>query len=388
MDLDTFRQLLTPDGAAALTRAAALTPTDATFLFCFEKVRKHHPAELAKAAVETVILRAKARDKFPHAERMFFTREALEQASAWPVSTHRARRFARFGTVADLGCGIGADALALATVVPNVVAIDRDPLRAAMAAANALETASIRVELGDVLLDPIPTCDAAFCDPARRADGKRFLSVADYTPPPAAVVARFPAGFPIAFKLAPGVPHADLDGFDGEAEFVSLGGELKECVLWLGPFRTVRRRATVLPTGASLTADVPLDPPVVTEPQRFVLDPDPAVTRSGLLPKLAAEVGASLLDDRSVFLTSDRFTPTPFAAGYEVEASLPYHAKRLNEVLRQRDVGRVTPVRHGSDLSADDLMKRLKLTGGDHRFVLLTEVGGRPHVLVARRVAA
>lgn len=82
MELATFRQLLAPAGARALADAAALAPTDATFLACATALRKAHPPELARAALETVLLRARARAKFAAADRMFFTREALEQATA------------------------------------------------------------------------------------------------------------------------------------------------------------------------------------------------------------------------------------------------------------------------------------------------------------------
>src|SRR3954469_8193483 len=106
MNLDTFRQLLTPAGDAALAEAVSLVPAEANFLACFEALRKRHPPELAKAALETAILRIKARDKFALADRMYFTREALEQATGEIVARHRARRFAHFQCVADLCCGI------------------------------------------------------------------------------------------------------------------------------------------------------------------------------------------------------------------------------------------------------------------------------------------
>src|SRR5687767_8218223 len=127
MNLDTFRQLLAPAGRAALADAVALAPTEAAFLACFESLRKRHPPELAKAALETAILRIRARDKFTRADRMYFIREALEQATSEPVARHRARRFSRFECVADLCCGIGGDALAFAAAGVRVEAIDNDP---------------------------------------------------------------------------------------------------------------------------------------------------------------------------------------------------------------------------------------------------------------------
>ncbi|HEY1188938.1 MAG TPA: hypothetical protein VGE74_14885, partial [Gemmata sp.] len=137
MNLDDFRALLLPAGQRLLAQAVALQPTEPTFLACADVLRKHHPPALARAALETALLRIKAREKFTDADRMYFTRESLEQSTSEPVARHRAARFAPFGHVADLCCGIGADALALARIGLRVEAIDLDPLRAEMCAANA-----------------------------------------------------------------------------------------------------------------------------------------------------------------------------------------------------------------------------------------------------------
>src|SRR5204862_124898 len=77
------------------------------FLSCFNRLHKLYPAELARAALETALLRQRARAKFSHADAMYFTREALEQASGEAVSRYRAERFVPFGRVGDFCCGIG-----------------------------------------------------------------------------------------------------------------------------------------------------------------------------------------------------------------------------------------------------------------------------------------
>ena len=192
MDLDTFRALLTPGGQALLAEAAALGPTEATLLPCITRLRRRHPAlepALVAAALEQVILRGKAAGKFARAERMYFTREGLEQATGEAVARHRARRYAPFGPVADLACGLGGDALALARD-HAVVAVDRDPLRLALARENA-RVYGVAARLTPVLADladlPPPRADALFCDPGRRVAGpggsRRVFAAAGYQPP-------------------------------------------------------------------------------------------------------------------------------------------------------------------------------------------------------------
>ena len=93
MDLATFHVLLTPDGQGALAAAAALRPAEATFLRCFEQLRKRHPPALAKAALETVLLRAKARDKFALADRLFLLSPSPTRVMAeLPIPHPRSKR--------------------------------------------------------------------------------------------------------------------------------------------------------------------------------------------------------------------------------------------------------------------------------------------------------
>lgn len=388
MNLAAFHELLTPIGQAALTRAAALGPTEATFLACFEKLRKDYPPELTKAAIETVILRGKARVKFTQAERLYLTREALEQASGEVVARHRAARFAPFGVVADLCCGIGGDALALASQGLTVHAVERDPLRAAMTRANAAAVGldeRICVHEADALSVELPPVRAVFADPSRRDGGNRHLDPENYTPPLSAIRARFARDFPLGVKIAPGVAWDQIVGVGSEVEFVSVNGELKECVLWFGPLRTTTRRATVLPAGLSLTADKP-SAPTLGAVKEYVFEPDPAVVRAGLAGLLAEQLGLHALDQTVMLLSGSVPVVSPFVTCYHVDWTDHYHPRRLNDYLRRHAVGRVTPVQIGSRIDPREVMRSLKLDGPDHRAVILTRMAGEQCMIVGERI--
>jgi hypothetical protein len=362
MDLASLEQLHTPAGEAALA------------------------AELARAALQTAMLRRRAHEKFTLADRMFFVREALEQASGEVVARHRARRFAGLEVVGDFCCGIGGDAIALAGRGP-IVAVDCDPLRLAMAGHNlavyGLRERAVLIE-GDVLRIDLPRLDGLFVDPDRRTGGRRQLSIEACRPALDTLRGRLPGALPMAVKLAPGVSWSELARFDGEAEFVSLEGELKECVLWLGPLRGPARRATLLPGGDTLTAESPAEPPPSSLPRAYLYEPDPAVLRAGLVADLALRLGAALIDPHIAYLTADRAIDTPFARHFAIEAALPFHLGRLREYLRQHGVGRVTVSRRGSPIEPEELIRKLKLKGSEARTVVLTQVQGRPYALVVR----
>ncbi|OWK43839.1 class I SAM-dependent methyltransferase [Fimbriiglobus ruber] len=386
MDLATLEQLLTPPGRAALAAAAELELSETKYPAHFDRLRKHFGPDLARAALDTAMLRVKARTKFARAGEMFFTRDTLEMATSETVARYRAGWFAAYPTVADLCCGIGGDALALAAAGRTVVAVDNDPLRLRMAEVNlAAHGLSARFLRADILTDDLPPCDAWFADPERRAGGRRKLSVHEYAPPVRSILARLPPGAPIAVKVAPGLPREELSDFDADPEFISLDGELKECVLRFGPLRTGHVRATVLPGPHTLTGG-PTDQADVRPVAAYLYDPDPAVTRGGLVAALAVPLGAHQIDPMIAFLSADHLAPTPFAAAYRVEETLPFHAKRVGAWLAARGVGRVTMVKRGSSVDTDELAAKWKLRGTEHRAVILTRAAGQAVAIVAVRV--
>ncbi len=389
MELATFRELLTVTGQKVLAAAVAWEPTEASFLSHFEKLRKDYPPLLAKAALETAVLRVRAREKFAGADAMYFTREALEQSSREEVAQHRAARFAPYPVMADLGCGIGGDALTLAATGLSVHAIESDPLRAAMAEANAAAlglAGRVRVQQADALVVPLNEVQAAFADPGRRAGVRRYLDPEEGEPPLSAILGRFPTHFPIGVKIAPGVDRDALARLDAEAEFISFQGEMKECLLWFGPLRTTTRRATVLPSGQSLNADEPSPELPLAEVQEYVYDPASAVVRADLAGFLAEQHELLPVDHTVALFTGSQVVESPLLTGYQVHYSDRFHVGRLRDHLRLNGVGRITIVKRGSMIDAEQWLKKLKLEGSEHRFVLLTRVAGEQAMIVGQRL--
>ncbi len=398
MNLETFAALRSATGQAVLAELAARHWSEADVLRELTRLRAHYPADLARAAIEQTLLRKRAQAKFSQADRLYFTREALEQATSEPVATHRARRLADYAHVADICCGIGGDLLALAAVGPSVTAVDRDELRLALAAANAAALGvdqRVRFVCADVLSTSPPLADALFCDPGRRTGRRRRFAVEQYEPPLAHILtwqARTPA---LAVKLSPGVNLAELPHTPGyEVEFTSLNGELKEATLWCGPLATMPRRATVLQpaaTGpspgltATMTADTMPPPSRLAPPGSFLYEPDPAIIRAGLVTKLATQLDAAQLDADIAYLTADQHVTTPFARIWRVLEWLPFNLKRLRARLHELDAGAVTVKKRGSPLDTDVLARQLSGRGVCSLVVVLTHAGGHPVALICTK---
>ncbi len=382
MNLAAFEALLSPLGQAALATAAELNPSEETFLSCCARMQKQFALELSKAAIATIILRKKARTKFSQAERMYLTREALEQASGETISRYRAERFTEFASVGDWCCGIGGDSIALAAH-HEVVAAETEPLRIAMAGENLKAYGAnehVRFINADVTQMALPQLDALFFDPARRVEGRRRFSVEEYQPPLALIRDWLPHVKALGVKISPAVDMRELARYDCEVEFISVEGELKECVLWLGEAKTNTRRATLLPERHTLTtAQVESR---LAAPRAYLYEPDPAVLRTGFVTTLAAQMDAYQIDRDIAYLTSDKLITTPFARAFAIEEAFPFQLKKLRERLRALHVGRVTVKKRGSPLEPEALISQLKLSGAESRMVFLTHVEGKPFVLI------
>lgn len=395
MDLEAISALLTPDGWALLESLPAYQ--DSAAIPLGEQLRRAgHPPDLVAAAITQAQLRARARVKFgPFANGMLFTPQGLQQATRLPVAARHAQRFAGVDRVADLGCGIGADSMALAGLEHQVLAVDVDPVTAAVATMNLRHWPEAVVRCEDATGTDLSGVGGAFCDPARRTGtGKRLLDPRSGSPPLSFVLdlaTRLPA---VGLKTAPGIPH-HLVPAGCEAQWVSVGGEVVEAGLWFGPTARdgVRRSALVLPaegaTGSPAEAtDVDL-PEVAAGPVGgFLYEPDGAVIRAGLVVAVAAEVQGRLLDRSIAYVTSDRAVHTPLATGYAVEDVFGFQLKRLRTWLRDRGVGRLTIKKRGTAVEVEQLRRQLRLEGSAEAIIVLTRVAGQQSVLVVRRLAA
>ena len=387
MEIETLDWLRTSEGERLLvhaTQAWSDHPGDPVRVASV--VRRLEPdAEKAAAATTQAQLRAKAVGKFGEAAPlMYFTPDALEQATRMRVADHRAARLAAAipgGSVIDLGCGIGGDLLAFARAGLVAAGVDQDPVRVAMAEANltALGLAGA-VMVGDATAIDIGGFDAAFADPARRGGPGRVFDVEGWTPPWSWVLDLLTRRSLV--KVAPGIGH-DLVPRGVEAEWVSDGGDVKEAVLWSPGLATTDRRATVIGEGGLATLTDEDDPGAdVREVGAFLYEPDGAVIRAGLVTAVAAGVGGGLVDEHIAYVTADGAFRTPFARGYRVLEHLPYREKQLRAALHERHIGRLTIKKRGVQVVPEELRKRLALKGDEEATLVLTRVAGQGTALL------
>lgn len=384
------RRLLSDD---ADTVVAAACADDRDDLALSEDLRRSYPPDLVGLALTQRALRRRARGKLVDPDSWLLTKDGLEQASATAVAAHRAAKFVGLHTVVDVCCGIGGDSRELARVAGRVVGIDRDPTHLGLAQRNAgVDPVRAEAEALPVALDRV---DALVVDPARRAEGRRRRGPEESSPPLSVCFGWATAVDRVTIKAAPGLDlEAVPDGWSVEA--VGVGRDLKELALWSPAWGLPRRRATVLrvDSGARTLSTHELDPSAhsganlpIAGVGRYLYDPNPAVTRTGLVQDLGRTLGASMIDERIAFLTSEVLTTSPFARALEVHESMPWSLKPVKARLRALGIGSVEVRQRGLTAGdVDALRRRLATDEAGTGVLVLTRLGDRPWAVITAEV--
>ena len=302
--------------------------------------------------------------------RWLFTDDALQQATAAPVARHRAERLAG-AVVHDATCSIGTELAALRSTAAYVVGSDLDDVRLAMAHHNVADVALCRADA----LRPVSRDVIVLLDPARRSGGRRRFDPRDYVPPLDALLEAY-RGRATVVKCAPGI---DFDavrqlGFDGEVEVTSSGGSVREACLWSAELAApgVRRRACVLDRGEVVTDADPDDCPTRAA-GRWIVDPDGAIVRAGLVRHYAARHGLWQLDPAIAYLSGDHVPAG--VRGFEVLDELPLREKMLRQALSHHDCGQLEILVRGVGVDPDALRKRLRPVGKTSLSLVITRIG-------------
>jgi SAM-dependent methyltransferase len=395
MDRSELVELLSPEGLRLLD---SLPPYEegADVVRVVSDLRKAgHAPGLVTAVLSQSRLRARAVTKFgDFRSRMLFTDAGLEQATRLRVAAVHAGRFAAAGInrVADLGCGIGGDAMAMAAMDLAVTAVDADEVTATVASYNLAPFPSARVVHADAETFDLTGFEGAWFDPARRTSGhtntSRLTQPEDYSPS-LDYVFGVASDLPVGVKLGPGHDR-DLIPSDAEAQWVSVDGQVVEMGLWFGTLARegIRRSALLLTADgvAELTAPGDSEDVAVGSIGNYLYEPDGAVIRARLIGDLARSIDGRMLSEGIAYITADVHVATPFATAFRVLEVLPSDEKKLRQALQERNVGTLEIKKRGVDIDPAALRVRLRPKGKEPATIVVTRAEGHRVTLLVERV--
>jgi hypothetical protein len=398
MEREDFMRLAGAAGQALLAQIDYSSTTDVLALVAKLRSDGHDPATVA-AVLTQAKLRKRAQAKFGEfADQMLFTEAGLEQASRLKVAALHAGRFRSAGIseVADLGCGIGAESMALASLGINVHAFELDEVTAAVATYNLAAFENAKVEIADVEQLDLSQFEALFFDPARRelhgpkkATAQRHFDPANYSPNYNFCIEKAKTK-PSGIKLGPGhdkkqIPEAT------EAQWVSVDGDLVEMTLWFGKVSrdNVARSALLLDDKGKheITSEQTDSANAeLGELGTFVYEPDNALIRSRLIADFAEPLGLKLIAPEIAYLSSNDLISSPWLRGYQVIDNLVFDRKKLKAYIRENNIGILEIKKRGSDISPEELRKQLAPKGEGAATLIVTRVGDAHRVLVAQPI--
>jgi hypothetical protein len=372
---DLIAPLLTSEGWELLASLGPYREEEAFRLN--ESLRKAgHSPRLVSAVLTQSRLRTKAEAKFGEfARQMIFTQAGLEQATRLNVAARHAQRFVTAGIshVADLGCGLGADSMAMASMDLKVTAVEMDETTAACATMNLIPFPQASVVHSDATSVPLDGVDGVWLDPARRTTSssgtRRLWDPEEFSPPLSFVESLAESGRAVGVKMGPGMPHDSVPA-GCEAQWVSVGGDVTEVALWFNAVSRpgVRRAALLLgPQGAAeITSAEEFDggPTAPVGPvEGYLYEPDGAVIRAGLVADVALQLGGHLVDKHIAYICAPELVDTPFARPYKVLEVMPFNVKALKAWVKQHDIGVLDIKKRGTSVTPEELRKQL-LPGG------------------------
>lgn len=375
-------------------------------------------ADTRAAILTQVELRHLGREKFgDFAQSLLLTREGLEQATRLSVGARHARRFRDGGCqmVADLGCGIGADALAIAGLGVGVQAWDIDEDAVAATTVNLRFFPNCAVNLGDVTELSMRELasrgiDGVFADPARRTGSlhgaRRIAAPEQWSPSLSHILQWREQGAPadrLGVKVAPGIDYATIPS-DMHAQWVSVDKTVVEASLWTpalapeGPGRsaviirgdhTVTLGSAIDPTSSAPAVDI-------ASLRRYLWEPDGAIIRAGLLAEFAQRTGSAGIAPSIAYLTSETRVPDEWRSAiseFEILATTSLKARNIATELRDLSPTDIQVKKRGANISPENLRRSLLKACGIRRAsgekpltVFATRIGDNHRAIIARRL--
>jgi len=244
LKLEQLEFLAGPRGAEAMTMDIPDNPLSAQ-----KKLRKLYTYDEACAIGHMRELRTRsvAFAKFSRelAEQMLLSDELLQQCSSLRLANYVGKKMAVLAGAAgqsgvmDLCCGLGGDAIGLASAGMNVLGYDISPEATIYSAHNA-SVAGVsdhtKFATADVTQLDIPSEAVVHIDPDRRSGGRRVVALSELQPGEEFLRSLTQNTAIGAMKLSAAMDFSELDDWSNvRLEYVSEDGVCKQLVVWWSP---------------------------------------------------------------------------------------------------------------------------------------------------------
>ncbi len=351
-------------------------------------------------------LRQKASIKLPTwvAAGCLFHPEGYEQATAEATLQLKAQQ--RGDTAIDLTAGLGVDAWHLAKQFAQVIALERDPVRAALLRHNLarLSTPNVTIieteSMAWLYAYQGSRFDLIYIDPARRKGARaKAIALADMEPNLASAQSLLlQKASRVVVKLSPLFELAELPRVFTQlasVQVLSVSGECKEVVATLSPQAGYNGdvQAAMLLSGGPRFFSGPAGMPQqkLAHQGRYLYEPDVAFYKADLLGALQTSYSEHLAvyaTGKAGFLLSDSLISDFPGRTFQVISALPYKPSTLLAYRKANQLDKANVTRRAFPLTVAELRKTLKLTEGGDDYLFFTETPAGLYCYHTRKVVS
>ena len=338
---------------------------------------------------------------------------SLQQSTAWQVAQLKASWFAD-QDVMDLCCGLGGDSLRIAQHAQRLVALDLDPVVAAIARANLSRTPSHgcrtdghgcgggwEVQHADATEVEIPQNVWLHLDPDRRASGQRTTHQDHFQPAWDQVLQWAKSSPATVVKLAPATKLDSSDALSGllgkpvHRCWISLSGSVREQTLLVGQVgdqlapegsdrSAIVIRAdgqTTMFHGSSTERETAESTSSVDRVGEWLIDPDAAIRAAGLTESFCNRFSLSCLGSPAGFQTTEESQVDPELKSQSVAKPVlwsgPADDRKLRKTLREHNWSVQTIKCRGTDHQPEKLVRQYQRLGDDPVILWIGRAGKR-----------
>ena len=273
------------------------------------------PDEITDELIDIARTRIKAKEKFSKPEKMFLNSDDLRWATPEIVSDYRAKRL-KCKTIADLGCGIGGQAIYFAKYCKKVIAVEIDKRKIEYAKRNAASFNIKNIEFihGDIfdekVIEKVKEADILFCDPYR-TESEEERKVEQTAIPR---LLSLHENRRIACEAPPQLTPEKIN-YNCEREYVSINGALNRLTLYFGDLKQCERSAVALPIVSRLENGKKRELKK-SDAMKYLHEIDGAVVKADLVGELAYKIAKDIFfydkTKKMYLLTSDHIIKSDF----------------------------------------------------------------------------